>query len=151
MMEQLFTSGDRAQDVLDWIENIECLGGVIEMLAECSDPMALDWHGGRIGKIIGDYSRAAKLTLDVSYFSIRQALGKHHSPSLAKIDIDFKRIKEGCPPVPRKEERINEVLEEIQEIKKQFSFIFDIEQELQEMQASPSDEEPVQKMPRTGP
>jgi len=71
---EIFVTDDRAQELIDCAAKLNCLGGVIETLAECDDKETLSWHGSRLGSIIKEYSQALEFALSESYTALNQGI-----------------------------------------------------------------------------
>jgi hypothetical protein len=133
-MTEIFTSGDRANDLIEWAGKLDCLGGVLQSLADSNDTEPLSWYGGGIGSIIRDYAQAMEALLTaVDYRELLDVLGEHDSPEFIKIDTDFRALKGMPVNAPTRSERIEESLKDIEKVKKTVSFIFDMEKELEGM------------------
>jgi len=136
-MTQVFSTNDRAADVIGWAKKLVCLGGVIEVLGESDDPQFLVWFGTDIGSIIKDYAHAIESTLSAApYTDLCDVIGNFDSLELAAIDADHRQIMDSQDS-PIRQKQIEESLEKISEVKNKISFIFDIEQELKSMQNNP--------------
>jgi hypothetical protein len=68
-MAEMFTTGEIAQDLIFWAENLNCLGGVLTALKESSDEMNLIWFGDGIGRIIQDYASAMGVVLNSANYA----------------------------------------------------------------------------------
>lgn len=126
----IFTTGDRVQDLIEWARKIGSLGCVLEGMSQAGEYDLAGWYGGDLGSIIKDYSMAIETVLSSApYMDLLKVFGDYKSPMLAKVSTDFARIKKEEPSHYRSQ-KINETMSDIQKIKKAVSFIFDIEQEL---------------------
>ncbi|MCK5737803.1 hypothetical protein KAH55_01425, partial [bacterium] len=65
-MEQIFTSDERAADLIGWAEKLNGLGDLIESLGCCNDG-GDERHFKTLGLIIVDYAHAIKVTLSAVY------------------------------------------------------------------------------------
>ena len=73
-MTEKFTTGEIAQDLIFWAENLECLGGVLTALQESNDEFNLVFLGGKIGRIIQDYACAMGVVLNSANFGDLNAI-----------------------------------------------------------------------------
>jgi len=126
-MEQIFTSGGGADDMLSWASKLRVMGGVIEELGNEEDVDG--WIAEGLGQIIFDYAQALEATLTEFYPEIRNAIEDFEFPALVGIERDYKKIK-NYNECPAKNDLIKENLEKIQEFKEKVSFVFDIEEKL---------------------
>lgn len=133
-MTQIFSSGERAQDLIAWAKKLDCLGGVLEALGHTNEQEMLGWYAGGVGSIIRDYAQAIEAVLSaVSYDDLLEVIGEYESPALAKINADFMQIKD-LGPSRYRDQQIKDSLFEIEQVKETVSFVFDIERELKRMQ-----------------
>jgi hypothetical protein len=130
-MEQIFTSDERAADLIGWAEKLNGLGGLIEALGCCNDD-GLDRHFGMLGQIIVDYAHAIKVTLSAVYPELDELLEGFETISLGGIDSKYKQLKR-MRECPHRQTMIKEKLEEVQGIKEKVSIIFDMEKDLKKM------------------
>ena len=128
-MTQIFTSGDGAQDLTEWAEKIICLAESLEFLDETGRILlAKD-----IGLIIKDYAKSILEVLSAApYEELVDVFYKCKSPDLMRIDKKFKSIKAVSPRHVSLND-IQDTLSEINAVKEEVSFIFDIEKNLMGM------------------
>nr|NJM04365.1 hypothetical protein [Desulfobacula sp.] len=124
MMKQLFTCGDRAQDLIYWAEKIEAIGSAISVID------SFDGDSKHVlGDVICDYAEALKTVLSVHYSDFCDAIGNAKSMELVEIEQEYSRIKNLDQRVSVTDD-IQKTLEKVQEFKAKVSSIFDIEADL---------------------
>ena len=130
-MEQIFTSDERAADLIGWAEKLNGLGYLIESLG-LSDDDCPARHCKILGLIIVDYAHAIQTTLSAVYPELDELLEGFDTISMRGIDSEYKQIK-GMHECPHRQTMIKEKLEEVQGIKEKVSIIFDMEKDLKKM------------------
>lgn len=127
-MNQIFTCGDRAQDLIDWATRIEALGGAIEAL-ETEDAI---WIIPVLGGVIYEYASAMKTVLNAYYPEMVKVVGNFEFPALVEIESKYERLERFEDEGRHKQanDLIQETLEEVQKFKKRISSFFDIEEGL---------------------
>lgn len=127
-MNQIFTCGDRAQDLIDWATRIEAVGNAIEAIG-AEDGI---WCIPILGGVIYDYASAMKTVLNAYYPEMVKVVGDFEFPALVEIEDNYERLEwlEDKGNHQLANDLINETLEKVQKFKKSISSIFDIEEGL---------------------
>ena len=127
-MNQIFTSGDRAQDLIDWATRIEAVGNVIEAI----NPEDNVWCIPILGGVIYEYASAMKTVLNAYYPEIRNIVGDFEFPALVEIEGKYERLEwlEDNGNHKMANDLIQETLEEVQKFEKRISSFFDIKEGL---------------------
>lgn len=127
-IDSLFTSGDRAEDVIEWAKKIFSLGRLITTVGE-NEPEALGWLGPQIGSVITDYAEAIEAVVTDAYISIRDHFGEHGDSPAGIINRKYERLS-GITENGIKESMMKDILKEIDPIIDESKALYEIRHNL---------------------